>query len=107
MIIEVVVFFIWFFVVLLVGVLAVIGRKRKQRLHGIDNVTAKLTFPQRNWLPLCIIVALVSPLAVSGVKALTHKQPEKVSVDRNGASYQNDDTTRRDTAYHVAAPPQH
>jgi hypothetical protein len=106
MVIEVVVFFIWVFIVLLTGGLAAVRHKRRAALQGTDNVTSQLTFPQRNWLPLCIIVALVSPLAVSGFKALTHKKTEKVPVERNGASYLNDDTTKRDTSYHVATPPQ-
>lgn len=106
MIIEVVIFFIWIFVVLLVGAIVTFRRKR-QRLQGTDNVTTKLSFPQRNWLPLCIIVALVSPLAVTGFKAVTHKKAQKVSVERNGAAYLGGDTSVRDTSYHVATPPQH
>lgn len=107
MIIEVVIFFIWVFIVLIASGIAVIVRRRKRKLQGTDNVTEKLTFPQRNWLPLCIVVALVSPLAVNAYKALTHKQPEKIPVERNGAAYLGGDTTKRDTSYHVATPPQH
>jgi hypothetical protein len=106
MVIEIVAFFIWVFIVLLSAAIAVVRTKKKPALQGTDNVTAKLTFPQRNWLPLCIVIALVSPLAVSGFKVLTRKNPERMPVQRNGAVYQNDDTTRKDTSYHVATPPQ-
>jgi hypothetical protein len=107
MVIEVIAFFIWVFIVLLFGAIAAFRTKRRPPIQGFDNVTLKLSFPQRNWLLLCIVIALASPLAVSGFKALTHKKPEKVPVERNGSSYLSDDTTHRDTSYHVAAPPQH
>jgi hypothetical protein len=106
MIIEVVIFFIWVLVVLLVGVIVTIRRRRRERLTPVDNVNA-LTFPQRNWLPLCVIIAIVSPLVVSGFKSVTHKKVEKVSVERNGAAYLSGDSAARDTSYHVATPPQH
>src|ERR1700761_8361199 len=101
MIIEVVVFFIWVIIVLLIGGIAAARHRKIRRLQGTDNVSATLSFPQRNWLPLCIVVALASPLAVSAVKAVTQKKQENVSVNRNGTSYLDDDTTRRDTSYHV------
>jgi hypothetical protein len=106
MIIEVVAFFIWVFLVLVIGAIATIRRRKKRTLQGVDNISVGLTFPQRNWLPLCLMVALISPLLVTGFKAVTRKKTENVSVDRNGASYLGGDTTLRDTTYHVATPPQ-
>lgn len=105
MIIEVVIFFIWIFILLLVGVIVVLRGKRKAKLQGTDNIAAQLTFPQRNWLPLCIAIAVISPLAVAGFKSVTHKTPEQMPVTQNGTSYQSGDSTARDTSYHVATPP--
>jgi len=107
MIIEVVVFFIWVFFVLLIGAIVTVRRRKKARLQGTENISARLTFPQRNWLPLCILIAIVSPLAVRAFKAMTHEKPRQAPVTQNGAAYQPGDSAGRDTSYHVAAPPQH
>jgi len=107
MIIEVVIFFIWVLIVLIVGALLTLPKNRRRRMQGKDNVSTHLSFPQRNWLPLCLIIAVVSPLVVAGFNALTSKRAEKIPVERNGAAYLGGDTTVRDTSYHVAAPPQH
>src|ERR1700759_3578061 len=98
MIIEVVIFFIWIFIVLLVGVVVMIRGKKRAKLQGTDNIAAQLTFPQRNWLPLCIAIAVISPLAVAGFKSVTHKKAEQTPVTQNGASYQSGDSTARDTS---------
>jgi hypothetical protein len=102
MIIEVVIFFAWMFSVLLIGVVVILGKRRKEKLQSTDNVNA-LTFPQRNWLPLVLIVALVSPLVVTGVKAMTHKPVHEEPVVRTAIP---GDSSGRDTSYHVATPPQ-
>ena len=106
MVIEVVIFFIWIFFVLLVGGIAILLKRRRQGLQGTDNVNA-LTFPQRHWLPICLAVAVISPLIVNGFKAVTHKSPHEEPVIQNSANtaYAAGDSTARDTSYHVATPP--
>jgi hypothetical protein len=109
MIIESVIFFFWVLVVLVIGAIAALrmGRKRSQDLQGVDNISPRLSFPQKNWLLLCIIVAILSPLLVSGITAVTHRKLYKESVERNGAAYPAGDSVAKDTSYHVATPPNH
>lgn len=51
-----------------------VDRKKK----FMENVSTKLSFPQRNWFLLCIIVAILSPLLVHwlhvGAQKVTYMQ---------------------------------
>ncbi len=105
MIIEVVVFFIWVFIVIIAGAFIVLGKRRRNKHQAVENIDPGLSFPQRNWLLLCLLIAVVSPLLVSGISTLAHRRMHAVSTQQNGTAYQSDDTTRRDTSYHVAQPP--
>ncbi len=41
----------------------------------------QLTFPQRNWLLLCILVAILSPLVVHWLQAGAHKEAYRESIE--------------------------
>jgi hypothetical protein len=63
----------------------------------------KLSFPQRNWLLLCIVVAVLSPLVVHWVRAGAHRRAYQQSVDIKPAGSTPSGGT--DTSYKVASPP--
>ena len=92
-----------------------------------------LSFPQRHWLILCIVVAILSPLLVKSLQALAHKSSYNQAMEQKPVQSGNDgsspsggavatsDTSRpgsvnamspsanketKDTSYKVAAPPQ-
>ena len=91
----------------------------------MENVNArKLNFGQRNWVLLCIIVAILSPLFVHSVQVAARKHNYREATEQKPA--QGDDSasagsvtpasvtpaggsgssTVKDTSYKVAAPPQ-
>jgi hypothetical protein len=77
----------------------------------MDNTNDRqLSFPQRNWFLLCVIVAILSPLVVHWVQAAAHKQSYQQSVDVRPAHGDSGATGGanaggKDTSYKVAAPP--
>ncbi len=65
--------------------------------------TKQLSFPQRNWFLLCILVAILSPLVVHWVQTGAHKESYQQSVDTRPPATGGAGGT--DTSYKVAAPP--
>jgi hypothetical protein len=69
----------------------------------------KLTFPQRNWLLLCILVAIISPLVVNWVRAGARKEALKQSLQiqpvNEGGTPPANTGSNQDTSYKVATPP--
>ena len=63
----------------------------------MENTNTKLSFPQRNWFLLCVIVAILSPLVVHWVQAGARKESYNESVNTKPAG--------TDTSYKVASPP--
>jgi hypothetical protein len=62
----------------------------------MENVNDRqLSFGQRYWFILCIIVAILSPLVVHWVQVGTHHVSYEQSIDGGP----------KDTSYKVAAPP--
>ncbi len=61
----------------------------------------KLSFPQRNWFLLCILVAVISPLVVNLVHRGVEKESYKQSVHEKPVSAGNS----TDTSYKIASPP--
>jgi hypothetical protein len=64
----------------------------------------RLTFPQRNWFLLCVIVAILSPLVVHWVQAGARKrvydqETQVRDTSRSGGAGSND------TSNKVASPP--
>ena len=56
---------------------------------AVDTENEKLSFPQRYWLLLCIIVAIFSPLIVNWLDAAAHHMAYKQATESsstNGAS---------------------
>jgi hypothetical protein len=47
----------------------------------MENTDQKLSFPQRNWLLLCIVVAILSPLVVHWIQNGADKVSYQQSVD--------------------------
>lgn len=41
-----------------------------------------LTFPERHWLLLCILMAIFSPLAVHWISAAAHRESYRQSMDQ-------------------------
>ncbi|HEV2354851.1 MAG TPA: hypothetical protein VGR89_11435 [Puia sp.] len=116
MVILVVIFFIWvLFVSLIGGIIAWAIRKTRRAvpLQPVDNVEheERLSFPQRNWLLLCVIVAIVSPIFVHAIHVEVARKWYNHSVRQrqNAVGTNNSDSEKvtRDTSYHVASPPQH
>ena len=69
------------------------------KVHCMENVNDKqLSFGQRNWFLLCVLVAILSPLFVHFIKvaAKTKNYNQRNEIRRSS------DT---DTAYHIASPP--
>jgi hypothetical protein len=90
----------------------------------MENANDKqLSFPQRNWFILCVIVAILSPIVVhlvaSGARSEAYKQSTEVraadtaTASPNGATGPGGTTgstgtggaAGSDTSYKVAAPP--
>jgi hypothetical protein len=64
----------------------------------MDNANDKrLSFPQRNWLLLCILVAILSPLVVHWVHGAAQKKVYDQAINPRPAG--------NDTSYKVASPP--
>jgi hypothetical protein len=61
--------------------------------NNTDN--RKLSFPERNWLLLCILVAIISPIFVDFVRIGARRETYKQSVD----------IRYHDTGSKVAVPP--
>jgi hypothetical protein len=86
----------------------------------MENVNVgKLNFGQRNWVLLCIIVAILSPLFVHSVQVaarkhnyreVTEQKPahsgDSASAGSAAPAGGSGSTTVKDTSYKVAAPPQ-
>lgn len=47
----------------------------------MENTSKNLSFPQRNWFLLCVLVAILSPLVVHWVQVGAHKEAYQQSVD--------------------------
>src|ERR1700742_5045883 len=108
MIIDSLAFFLLIFIFLLVcGIIGWGDRRRKKRYQTEENVSASLSFPQRHWFILCLIVAIISPIAVSAIQTMTRKEAYKQSTEQSVGNTGSGDTTAKDTSYHVAAPPSH
>lgn len=79
-------------------------QRKRRREKGWENTAEErgLTFPERNWLLLVILVAIASPLVVHWVwPGHINEQSSKTGPSTNTAKAGND------TTYHVATPPQH
>lgn len=72
----------------------------------------QLSFPQRNWFLLCILVAILSPLVVYWVRAAAHKESYKESMEIrpvNAGGSASAGTTAsggQDSSYKMSSPPQ-
>ncbi|HET6255999.1 MAG TPA: hypothetical protein VFE32_18125 [Puia sp.] len=120
MVIEVVIFFAWVFLVVVIGgvISWTVQRRRQLKLQSTENVENEraLSFPQRHWLLLCVAVAIISPLLVNGISAEAHHKLHRQSNGSpNGVTGVNpprpdssaSGSLPKDTTYHVATPPQH
>lgn len=73
--------------------------------------TKQLSFPQRNWFLLCVLVAILSPLIVHWVQTGAREKVYQQSINTRPPSTQpnNPATTGgaggTDTSYKVANPP--
>ena len=73
--------------------------------------TKQLSFPQRNWFLLCVLVAILSPLVVHWVQAGAREKVYQQSINTRPPSTQpNNPATSggaggTDTSYKVANPP--
>jgi hypothetical protein len=66
----------------------------------MENTDRRLSFPQRNWFLLCILVAIISPLIVHFVQAGAKKESMQQTMDIHETK-----TTPGDTSTKVASPP--
>lgn len=68
-------------------------------MENTDN--KNLSFGQRNWFLLCILVAIISPIVVHYLQIGARRESYKQSVDiRTSDSSKNNDTSNK-----VAVPP--
>lgn len=70
----------------------------------------QLSFPQRNWLLLCVIVAILSPLVVHWVHAGARKRVYNQETEVRDTGSRSGDSTAGaggaiDTSSKVASPP--
>ena len=63
----------------------------------MENTSTKLSFPQRNWFLLCIIVAVLSPLAVHWIQGKADRSNYNNTLNMKPAG--------TDTSYRVSSPP--
>jgi|GEM_PF-2139124 hypothetical protein len=59
----------------------------------------RLSFPQRNWLLLCILVAILSPLLVHELHGIASKKSNETSANSRIPA------PTRGTSYRMSAPP--
>lgn len=69
-------------------------------MENTDNKS--LSFPQRNWFLLCVLVAILSPVLVHLLQTGAKKESYKQSIDIRPA----DSSKANDSSYRVASPPQ-
>ncbi|HLK30939.1 MAG TPA: hypothetical protein VKT28_20345 [Puia sp.] len=69
-------------------------------MENTDN--KNLSFGQRNWFLLCVLVSILSPVTVHFLQAGAKKESYKQSIDIHSA----DSSKANDSSYHVASPPQ-
>jgi hypothetical protein len=73
--------------------------------------TKNLSFPQRNWFLLCVLVAILSPLVVHWVQVGAHQENYQQSLNTRPPSTQPDNPATAggaggtDSSYKVATPP--
>lgn len=69
---------------------------------------ARMSFPQRHWLIMCVLVAILSPIAVHAIQNMARKsnynQAMETKPAASGAGAMP--ASAKDTSYKVAAPPQ-
>lgn len=97
---------------------------RKPLNYTMEKDGSQLSFPQRHWLLLCVLIAILSPLLVHWIQAGTtqvkyqdavHQKPLNhggASPDDTGKQGSNTMTPAngkqvQDTSYKISAPPQH
>jgi len=68
-------------------------------MENTDN--RNLSFPQRNWFLLCILVAIFSPLLVHLLQTRAQKESNKQYNDIR----RSDSSKANDSSYKVAVPP--
>jgi hypothetical protein len=68
-------------------------------MENTDN--KNLSFPQRNWFLICVVVAILSPIAVHFLQAGANKESYKQSIDIRST----DSSKANDSSYKVASPP--
>lgn len=85
----------------------------------MENTNDKqLSFPQRNWFLICVLVAILSPVVVHWVQAAAHKEAYKESVETRPVNSDNSKglppqgggaaggtSEGKDTSYKMSAPP--
>ncbi|MBS1661357.1 MAG: hypothetical protein JST68_09945 [Bacteroidetes bacterium] len=86
----------------------------------MDNANDKqLSFPQRNWFLICILVAILSPIVVNWVTAAAHKESKRESMEKKPVEAVSPggggvtpapggagaDSAGKDTSYKMSAPP--
>jgi hypothetical protein len=69
-------------------------------MENVNN--KKLSFGQRNWFLLCVLVAILSPIVVHFLQVGAHKESYKQSMDIRSS----DSSKASDSSYKVASPPQ-
>ena len=70
-------------------------------MENTDN--KNLSFGQRNWFLLCVLVAILSPLIVHLLQTGAQKESYKQSID----IHSTDSSKIKDSSYNVfASPPQ-
>jgi len=68
----------------------------------MDNVKDRnLSFPQRNWLWLCLLSAILSPLLLHFLQAGAKRRNYDSAIRR----LSSDSARARDSSYNVASPP--
>lgn len=108
MIIEVLIFFSFVILFLVVGALVALSARRRRRNVGRSPEQARnvgeFGFLRRNWFLVVLIILILNPLTIHWMRAAAHKKNYKEQL-RNADNAGGGDTGKDTAAYPVATSP--
>jgi len=109
MIIEVLIFFSFVILFVLVGAGIALSARRRRRNIGQSPEEARnvseVGFLRRNWFLVVLLILAINPLTLYWMRSAAHRKNYKEQVRNAGKPGGGD--TANDTSYHVAASPSH
>lgn len=110
MIIEVLIFFSFVILFLVVGALVALSARRRRRNLRRSPEEARnvgeFGFLRRNWFLVVLLILILNPLTIHLMRAAAHKKNYREQL-RNPDNAGAGDTGRNSAAYPVATSPKH